>query len=265
MTWQIMKNSSCTIQENLSPSDVLAFWRDWYRFSAAIDSECEDIDLSFQTRIEDWQWSCDLAEVKQLGKALNALFNLSVSTEVWCEVLQPNSTLESLCQFVSAQGAKRRVIAPFKIAGIECLPAGAFCALRTAFLDAGIPVAGAKPSTPLDPLLHEHLGAVLLAASKLAPGLIPVPVSRFEKLFASAFITALFSCVGLTVMMYLVFPVNFVSQIVISEFIYFMVVFALCKNWIARNFDSDYHIEGVRTLGDFARLLLSGAPASQNF
>jgi hypothetical protein len=56
--------------------------------------------------------------------------------------------------------------------------------------------------------------------------------------------------------MFFFFPTIFISQIVISEVIYFMVIFALCKKWIARNYDSDFYFEDVKSLADLARFLV---------
>lgn len=155
---------------------VLAVFRDWYRQQCQFASAVEPgVDLTFATTIAEWQSACDLiGGWRTLGRILNGMWDLDQPDEAWRSVLKPagQRTLRDLCEFI-ASGAVRPTIEPLKILGAECLPAGAFLAIRSLLREAGVDTDPIAPSTPYGEYARRHLGVFLGPISRLAPGALP--------------------------------------------------------------------------------------------
>jgi hypothetical protein len=156
-----MRNKYIPASEPMSPDEVLDVMRALY----ATDLGGQPMTLLSGTPVWEWMDACDLSEVRT---ALNDFFGCAISKAQWDEI--ENGNIGNLCSIISQTGAKRQPIASFPIAGIECAEAGAFLAVRSALIDAGIPVQGARPSTML--LLTERQSYEMSwAISKLTPTL----------------------------------------------------------------------------------------------
>ncbi len=167
-----------------TPEDVLALLREDLRHGGVpgmgADSEPP---LTFDTPIATWEDADDfdgfLGGWKTTAATLSIRLGVSVPLQDWKPVLTPRRqrTLGGLCAFL-APHLRVPVVAPFRVAGLPCATAGAFLALRTALLRAGLPVAGARPSAPLPVHSWEQLTAFTRAVTRLAPGVLPVPRVR---------------------------------------------------------------------------------------
>jgi hypothetical protein len=250
-----MRNSHRLSEIKLSTNDVLLAIRDWYRFSEALDPEAEpDVDLSFETTVHEWRCACDLVSADRLGAWLNQVFAITASLAEWQVVLEPDCTLWDVCEFVSRQGAKRPSCAPLKLAGTECEYAGVFLALRSGLIQAGVPLAGASPSTQLAAITEHHFSQLITTVSILAPGSLPIPISRFEEIFRPSlrFTAAMSGIVLLLVFLVrsdLVIPAA--SSIMAMLFIYW----SLCQRYILWRFGAAFYFHRLNTLADLVRVM----------
>ncbi|WP_321532354.1 hypothetical protein [uncultured Desulfuromonas sp.] len=197
-----MKSTTAYSEESLTPEITLAILRDSYIQQCQYDPEAEpDMDLSFNSTIEDWRYACDLVAWKPLGRAMNEWFKVQYSDEQWHEVLEPaeSKKLLGVCELISSTATRPSVI-PLNIFGNRCLEAGAFVTLRAALASAGIPVDSLRPSTPLHPWVLEYWGGFSDVVGKIAPEVLPpvkIEEPRIQKfsyrLFAFGIITWLVS------------------------------------------------------------------------
>lgn len=155
--------------EKLSPSDILEIIIESYR----TDLEIEDIQLTFESTVKEWRDACELLDWKQLGRAINEYFSVNFPDDQWREALEParQRTLKDVCELLSTK-ATRVAVKPFSIAGVKCLSAGSFLAVRTALKNAGLPVAQIKPSTKLSPYLVKNWVVFWSEIDKIAPGVL---------------------------------------------------------------------------------------------
>lgn len=170
-----MKSTVSNKEEPLTPEIVLAILRDSYVQQCQYDPEAEsDMELTFESTIEDWRYACDLVAWKPLGRAMNKWFQVDYSDDQWHKVLEPADTkrLFGVCELISVK-ATRQAVVPLNIFGNRCLEAGAFVALRAALANSGIPVESLRPSTRLHPWVLKHWGGFSVAVGKVAPGVLP--------------------------------------------------------------------------------------------
>jgi hypothetical protein len=178
-----MKNSKRTLSERLSPEDILASMRDWYRFSEALAGAEPGFELTFDTTVVQWMDALEVVSTAELGHRLNEIYHINGFESEWEFVLEYKNTLRDLCNFVSKKGAARASCSGMVLAGHDCAAAGVFVALRSMLSASGVPVVNARPSTPLNPLLTSSFGSIITAASLLAPGALPLPICRLEERF----------------------------------------------------------------------------------
>jgi hypothetical protein len=103
-----------------TPEYVLAAIRDSYRQQCQYDPETEpDVDLTFNTTIDEWRSACDLIPWRELGRVLDDEWSLGRPQDAWRTVLTPEwkRTLRTLCEFIS-EGAIRPSIEPATILGV---------------------------------------------------------------------------------------------------------------------------------------------------
>ena len=194
-----MRNSEFLPTEPASRDYVLAVLRDAYRHAERLDPESEpDVDLTFTSTIRDWRHACDLVSWRPLGRALNKWFDIALPDSAWRAVLDPSDrhTLGEVCDLI-ANHARRPVCAPVYVAGRSCDGGGTFLVLRTMLRQAGVPVADVTPSTSLESVARRHVGELLTAAGRLAPGVIPTPRLQYARRYAVGWILAAFAILGL--------------------------------------------------------------------
>jgi len=191
-----MKNSFGAPVVPLTPESVLEILRDFHRQQGFHDPEVDpDIDLTFESTIDDWREACDWLDWKPLGRAMNERFGVNYSDHQWHEVLEPSdkNTLREVCKLIARQG-ERYSIKPLKILGGSCPEAGVFIALRAALKNAGVPVETIKPSSLLEPILIKHWGLISDEVGKIAPGVMPpvnIEVTLFQRMMFWAALSSL--------------------------------------------------------------------------
>ena len=212
--------------------------------------------LTYDSSVKDWRTACALLPTEQLGQALNTIFAISCSSEQWQMVLRDDNTFGNVCRFVSESGAKRADCRPMKLAGRECEEAGVFLALRSMLSEAGLHVADLRPSTELGPLLDQHFWTIVDVMAKLAPGVLPYPISRFSELFGNGLgLFILLSSLGiLTCIYFLARDFIWIPLIVLGAAN--SIAWTKCENKVKEKFKSNYYIERVRTLADLTRLII---------
>ena len=154
---------------------VLEAIRDSHRHQCAFDPEADSsADLSFETSVAEWRDACDLVRTEKLGAALNEIWQIEVSAAAWRAVLEPpkQRTLRDVCELVAAH-ATRRVIQPAGTFGVSCEAAGAFLAVRSLLLKAGVHDGAIRPSQPIAEIARLHPDVFLGEISRLAPGKLP--------------------------------------------------------------------------------------------
>src|SRR5262245_5858694 len=127
------------IDEPATAEYVLTVLQDMHRQQCQYDPEAEPgVVLSFDTTVEQWQDACDLFGGKELGRAHNDFWGISISDDEWREVLEPASQkqLAGVCQLIATQ-AVRPVVRPARLLGGDCAPAGAFLTIRSLLHQAG--------------------------------------------------------------------------------------------------------------------------------
>lgn len=158
-----------------SPEYVLAVLRDEHRQAVEVDGECDpDIDLTFDSTVADWRIANDLLPAKQLGRALNESWALSLSDTDWRNVLTPprKRTLRDVTNLIALH-TTRTQLQPLQIAGTSCLPAAAFLAIKDCLAADVVDVNGIAPSTPLHEYTRRHWLTFIQRISRLAPGALP--------------------------------------------------------------------------------------------
>jgi len=179
-----MKNSYPTEKESLTPQDILEILKDSHLQQCQYDPEADsEIDLTFESTIDEWRYACDLVSWKPLGKALNEWFGVSFSPTEWKNTLDPSEKrkLHDVCTLIAKQG-RRYSIKPLKICGSISDEAGIFFTVRAALKQSGVETDKIKPSSSLQPVLRNHWGTFLDEIGKISPGTLP-PVVIKETLF----------------------------------------------------------------------------------
>ena len=155
--------------------DILAILRDNHRYQCECDPEADpDIDLTFDSKIQDWRFACDLVEWKPLAIALNDQWGIDVPLSTWKPLLNPpkQTRLEDVCNLIAEHSTIERVVVP-SILGRRCTPAGVFFAVRELLERDGADVQLLRPSSPLSSYAINHYRVLAGPISHLAPGLLP--------------------------------------------------------------------------------------------
>lgn len=168
-----------------APEDVLAVFKDQYRFQLKFDPEAEpDYEIDFALTVRDWTNACDLIRPSRLGPALGAEFGVEATRNDWLQVLKPvkKRTLKEVCEFISSRGGRVPVAKSYRIFGTRCRTAGAFLAIRAMLNEAGIDVRGLRPSCSVNEFIknNNRHSALLNSMCRLAPGVLPDAVQRKE-------------------------------------------------------------------------------------
>jgi hypothetical protein len=234
-----------------TPEDVLAVIQDGHRFQAELDPEADsDARLDFDSTVAAWREACDLVRWRPLAKALNRWFSVSIDLNVWRTVLEPadERRLRGVCELLAAH-AKLPAVTPVG----QCSAAATFLSLRALLARNGIPVAELQPSTPLAPVLHHHLSAVVDSLVMFAPGAAPIIQATWStraKLAWGLFVAAV--CGGLVLYM--------TGRPLLMLGVWFAAgaVAWLCK----AAFRPKYRLGQLQTFGDLARVLRSSVRAA---
>jgi hypothetical protein len=247
-----------------TPEYVLAAIRDSYRQQCQYDPETEpDVDLTFNTTIDEWRSACDLIPWRELGRVLDDEWSLGRPQDAWRTVLTPEwkRTLRTLCEFIS-EGAIRPSIEPATILGTTCLPAGAFLAVRSLLRDAGANVDSVRPSTPLDEYTRDYLGVFLGPISRLAPNAIPDAQLSMSGTNQIMSLLESFSTVGYLISILIVQIGYFLFRsplVVAGGTILAVVSLAATRMTVHDSPQSQVVFGSLRTFGDLARVLADGS------
>lgn len=187
-----------------SPEHVLAVLRDEHRQAVEVDGGCDpDIDLTFESTVSEWRIANDLLPTKQLGRALNESWALTLSDAEWRDVLTPahKRTLRDVATLIS-QHTTRTQLLPLTIAGTSCLPAAAFLAIKDCLAADGVDVNAIAPSTPLHEFTRHHWLTFIRRISRLSPGALPgiaVKSQAHDTNMAIGCLSAVFFALGIFV------------------------------------------------------------------
>lgn len=159
----------CTTYQPADSEYVFAVLRDLHRFQT-----CGRRDLSLDTLVFDWELDSEFGGWKDIARGMNWFWGIDYSWNEWRSVLVPASDkrLRDVCDFI-ARKARRPIIQPLHLLGHECMPAGAFLAVRSSLQRAGLKTGHLTPSTPLADCRYTLMMASQV--SRLAPGMLPVP------------------------------------------------------------------------------------------
>ncbi len=164
-----------TINEPATPEYVLAVIRDMHRQQCQYDVEADpDIALTMETTVSEWRSACDLLSTRELGHALNRIWDLSGTDAEWRDVLESESTqrLTDVCRFIASRVTRPR-IRPSRLLGGDCTPAGVFLTIRALLHGAGDSARNIAPSTLLADYTRRYSDVFLGPVSRLAPGALP--------------------------------------------------------------------------------------------
>lgn len=180
-----MKNTTFPPTRPATPEDLLAIFRDQYRFQLEYDPEAEpDYEIEFGLTVRDWTNACDSIRPSELGPALGKEFGIKATWDDWRQVLEPEKerTLRDVCDFISTRGGRIATAESFPIFGCECGTAGAFIAIRSMLKEHGVDVAGLRPSSSVNEFIKNNNwhGALMNIMCHLAPGVLPDAVQRKE-------------------------------------------------------------------------------------
>ena len=246
-----MKSTISNKEEPLAAETVLAILRDSYIQQCQYDPEAEpDVELSFESSVEEWRYACDLVSWKPLGKAMNTWFQINHTEEQWREVLEPaeSKSLLGVCELISSSATRPSVV-PLKIFGNSCLEAGAFITLRAALANSGLPVEELRPSTKLHPWLLKHWGGFSDVVGKIAPEALP-PV-EVEENFIQRFSYWLFGFGIIAWLVSIVIDYEFISLVAPTAFISGFVLILIASRMSPKRVS----FGKLETIGDVCRLI----------
>ncbi len=171
-----------TLSEPATPEYVLAVLQDLIRQT----EDWPDLEVTFETTVADTfprDVDYPFENRPDLGKILNPWLGIAIPDEDWAQVLEPpeERTVGEVCELVARHLARPR-IRPARVAGVCCLPAGAFLTIRSLLHQAGAKAADIGPSTPLFPYTNRFLEVFVGPISRLAPGSLP----QWHKEFSAA-------------------------------------------------------------------------------
>lgn len=88
-----MTNEKAVSTIAASPEFVLDVLRDSHRHQCASDPEADpDVQLTFGTTVAEWRNACDLLGTRNLGEAINEIWELTIPSDAW-QFLGPISRL----------------------------------------------------------------------------------------------------------------------------------------------------------------------------
>lgn len=167
-----MNFSTQTFLVPVTPEYVLDVIKVSHRQQCKYDPEADpDIELTFDSTIEDWRWACDLVGWRRLSRSLNNWFRVSISESEWQQVLTPAKvkTLREVCKLIASRRA-RLEIKPVPIFGKPCCSASLFLYLRKCLIDAGADGHSIRPKASLNIFNHRYPEVFNDCLANLAPG-----------------------------------------------------------------------------------------------
>ena len=175
-----MTQSDCASKRacrRMTPEDVLEVLREWHRQEWPDVEGTASMSLDFDTTVRDWWFFAlmdDSRPAPNIGLRVNGIFGTDFSVNQWRGVVTPwkKKTLRDVCELVATR-AEVAQIRPACVLGRECLPAGAFRAVKTRLASTGVDVAKLRPSSSLSDWLRKHYSELVLELAKLAPGRLP--------------------------------------------------------------------------------------------
>ena len=156
-------------------ADVLAILKDQHRHQCECDPETDpEIELTFESTVQEWRDACDLLEWKPLASALNRQWKVEIPHAAWKRALTPPKArhLREVCDLIAAHAIIERVTVP-NLLGRQCPPAGVFFAVRELLRRDGADVADFRPSSLLSDYAIAHFQTFAGPISQLAPGRLP--------------------------------------------------------------------------------------------
>lgn len=244
-------------EEPATPDYILAVMRDQCNYMNAERYDDHAIELTFDTTIAEWRSTSDLPGTKRLGRGLNAFFGVKLTDSEWRAILDPakERRLRGVCETIAAKASRRR-IRPIRVLGsAECLPAGAFLAIRSLLVEAGANPSDIKPSTRLDLYLEDFAAIFFDQIAALAPGSVPSFRKRssseffFEAAFAAFFIT-----VGLIAFAFNAMGFTYIQYVIIAMFIILGTTFG-------EIFEPRLELAGLTTFRDLSIAIAIGSNA----
>jgi acyl carrier protein len=187
-----------------APEYVLNAFKDLYRHECEVNPEFVDgFELTFESTIKEWRYAYDLdmLTVKELGLALNKVFDIEFSKKKWKSLLEPWSkrTVGQLCSEI-AKYTYQEKIRPLNILGKSCQKGGIFLALKSKLAQAGANVNELAPFSELAGYTRRYPQVFVDFSSKLFPNTIPpakVSISFWNRLFiGSVLVGFLFMVAG---------------------------------------------------------------------
>jgi len=161
-----------TIKQSLSPLNILNIFQEEHRLCSPLDPEADpEVELSFNSTIDEWRSARDLIPWKPLSAFLNKEFNISPTAEEWKAVLVPPSkrTLKDVCELIS-KCATYQDIKPIKLLGQECLSSAVFLTLKKYLENRQVDVSNLRPSTLVVPYLENHFSEMIEQVNIIANG-----------------------------------------------------------------------------------------------
>jgi hypothetical protein len=155
-----------------SSEEILQILTDFYNCQSQFDPEVyTDLEISYETTIEDWREACDLLEPKGLAKFYHDLFKLNAPIVDFENILihEKENTLKEFCDYIS-ENAQKEEIEPIISMGKACHEAAIFKTLISKLNERGIKTGKIRPSSEFTPLFKKHGDAFLTEVNKLAPG-----------------------------------------------------------------------------------------------
>jgi hypothetical protein len=171
-----MQSSYPVLDEPATPDYVLAVLRDWHRQASAVDEADGEVNLSFETSVDEWRWAylADIFNWREWAQGQNQLWGIECPDAEWREVLTPPrlKRLHGVCELI-ARYARRPRIRPACLFGKTCETAGAFLTIRSLLDEAGADAEKIAPSTPLASYTRRYPGVFAWEVSRLSPGVMP--------------------------------------------------------------------------------------------
>jgi hypothetical protein len=247
-----METKHYITEKPATPEYVLSVLRDSHRQQCEYDPEVEpDIELTFNSTIDEWRTVCNLVGWRKLGQALNQVWGINCLNEEWRNVLEPanQKTVQGVCEFIAAHTSQPE-IRPARLLGSSCTSSGAFLTIRSLLQEVGVDVEHLRPSTPLAPYTRRHADVFLVSISRLAPGKLP-PVKIIETpVYNVALVTLLLG--WLPIILGIMTKHYWLSIIGV-----FIVVISYATTWIATRclLPSKVEFGGLQTFRDLVEII----------
>lgn len=183
--------------EPATPDYVLAVLRFQHRQLCHEGMAESDVPPSFEMTVAEWREACDLLDWQTLGQEYNAALGIDCSDAEWFAVLEPaeERRLVEVCRLIAVHATRPRV-RPARLLGKSCGSAGAFLTVRSMLHQAGAPVAGLTPSSPLAAYTRSYPSVFLMDVPRLAPEGMP-PATVWTPVQDGGMVCVLLAIIGL--------------------------------------------------------------------